>query len=162
MAGDLRAALNHALCDELDAALGRIQHCVRQLSDEQIWSRARPDLNSIANLILHLDGNIRQMIVSNLSGAPDTRDRPSEFSARATMSGRQLLDRLIITVAQAREELRSASDLRFCEQRRVNAFDWTGLQAAVRSIAHFRGHAQEIIYMTRLILGDAYEYAGPR
>jgi hypothetical protein len=44
----------------------------------------------------------------------------------------------------------------------VNNFDWTGVQAAVRCVAHFRGHAQEIIHTTRELLGTEYRFAGPK
>ncbi len=35
----------------------------------------------------------------------------------------------------------------------------TGLAAIFDSIPHFRGHTQEIIHMTRVLLGDAYQFA---
>lgn len=162
MAENLRSALTHALCDELDAALSRIEHCVNQLSESQVWWRPPEGTNAIGNLILHLTGNVRQMLVANLTGAADTRDRPAEFAAREVVHTDALLGGLSDAVAQARDAIRGASDARLCEQRRVNNFDWTGIQAVVRSIAHFRGHAQEIIHITRTILGDRYQFAGPR
>ncbi len=159
---DLRAALNHALCDELDAALSRIQHCVNQLSDAQVWSRPPSGANAIGNLLLHLTGNVRQMVVSNLTGEPDTRDRPAEFAARDAVPKGALLEGLVAAVRQARDAILGASDERLCDPRVVNNFNWTGMQAVVRSVAHFRGHAQEIIHITRTLLGDGYQFAGPR
>jgi hypothetical protein len=144
MAEDLRDTLNQALGGELDAAMSRIAHCLTQLTDEQLWWRPRADMNAIANLVLHLVGNVQQMVVDNLTGAPDTRDRPAEFAARDSVSSDQLLGMLITTVRRARAAILSASDER------------------VRSIAHFRGHTQEIIHLTRTILGDKYQYAGPK
>ena len=35
----------------------------------------------------------------------------------------------------------------------------TGLAAIFDSVPHFRGHTQEIVSMTRLQLGDAYQFA---
>lgn len=162
MADDLRSALNHALCDELDAALARIQHCVNQLTDAQVWWRPPAGTNAVGNLILHLTGNVRQMVVANLTGAADTRDRPAEFAARDSATKEALLAGLTDAVAQARAAITGASESRLTGQRLINSNLWTGLQGAVRSIAHFRGHAQEIIHITRTILGDAYRFAGPR
>jgi hypothetical protein len=159
---DLRYALNHALCDELASALSRIEHCVKQLSEDQLWWRPPHGLNAIGNLILHLTGNVKQLIVHNLTGAPDTRDRPAEFAAREPIPKATLLGALAAAVQGAREAILAASDERLVQVVRVNNNDWTGLQAAVRSIAHFRGHAQEIIHTTRAILGDAYQFAGPK
>jgi hypothetical protein len=162
MSDDLRDALNHAICSELDAALGRIAHCVAQLTDEQVWRRPPSGLNAVGNLILHLTGNVQQMIVANLTGTPDTRDRPAEFAARESASSDELLGKLVLTVKRAREAFLGASDERLAEVTRVNTFDLTGIAAAVRCVAHFRGHTQEIIHMTRTILGDQYQFAGPK
>jgi hypothetical protein len=63
----------------LQVYLPRIEACVRSLSPEQIWWRANPASNSVGNLALHLEGNVRQWIVSGLGGAPDRRQRDREF-----------------------------------------------------------------------------------
>ena len=89
MADELRNALNNALSDELAAALGRIAHCVGQLTDDQLWSRPTPAMNSIGNLMLHLAGYVRQLIVAGVGGEPDIRDRQAEFDgAWANPGGR--------------------------------------------------------------------------
>lgn len=159
---NLRSALNFAIADELDAALSRIAHCVNQLSDEQVWSRSRADMNSIANLMLHLAGNVGQLIVSGVGGAPDDRDRPAEFAAREPLSRAELLRRLTDSVTRAKAAFATASEESLCQKIPVKRYDWTGMQAVVRCVAHFRGHAQEIIHMTRTILGEQYQFAGQR
>jgi hypothetical protein len=119
-------------------------------------------MNAIGNLLLHLAGNVEQMVTANLTGAPDTRDRPAEFATRESIPGDQLLGKLLTTVKRARDAILAASDEAMCDRKVVNKFEMTGHQAAVRSIAHFRGHTQEIIHITRTILGEKYQYAGPR
>lgn len=159
---ELRDALDTALCDELAAALGRVAHCVGQLSDEQVWQRPAPHMNSIGNLLLHLAGNVRQLIVAGVGGALDDRDRPAEFDERGPIPADELLRKLFAVVKQAQDVIRGASAQTLCSLIPVKRFDWTGIQAVVRSIAHFRGHTQEIIHMTRIILGEKYEFAGAR
>lgn len=159
---DLRSTLAHALNDELDAAFGRIVHCVNQLSEAQVWWRPTADMNSIANLVLHLTGNVRQFIGSIVGGEPDTRDRPAEFSARESSPKAELIRKLTDAVHHAHATLATASEEELCRVRRVRDQDWTGLQAVIRSVAHFRGHAQEIIHQTREILGEKYQFAGPK
>jgi hypothetical protein len=44
------------------------------------------------------------------------------------------------------------------EPRRIQGFDTTILAAIFDSVAHFRGHSQEIIHMTREILGEKYKF----
>ena len=162
MSDPLRTALVQAVADELDAALGRIAHCVGQLSDEQVWARPPAGLNAVGNLLLHLTGNVRQLIASGLGGDPDDRDRPAEFAARDAVPKAELMGRLTAAVARAKAAVAAAPAEELCRTRRVMTFDWTGLQAVVRCVAHFRGHTQEIIHMTRTVLGGRYPYAGPR
>lgn len=159
---ELRAALTHAIHDELDAALGRIAHCLNQLTDEQVWWRPRADMNSIGNLVLHLTGNVTQLIACGVGGEPDDRDRPAEFAARDAIPKGELLDRLTAAVTRAKSAVAAATDEALCGPIPVKRYDYTGLQAVIRSVAHFRGHAQEVIHQTRTILGDAYRYAGPK
>ncbi|MCP3696766.1 MAG: DUF1572 domain-containing protein, partial [Planctomycetaceae bacterium] len=68
------AVTGHA-CQEFDEALRIITHCLDQLNDDQTWWRPSESMNSIANLLLHLSGNVRQWIVSGVGGAPDVRKR---------------------------------------------------------------------------------------
>jgi hypothetical protein len=59
-ADELAVAVGTAAAQEMTSALNRIKHCLGQLSDEQIWWRSHPAMNSVGNLILHLCGNVRQ------------------------------------------------------------------------------------------------------
>ena len=54
----------------LDQSVVKIEHCLNQLSDKQIWTRPRGSVNSIGNLILHLLGNLRQWGIVPLQGKP--------------------------------------------------------------------------------------------
>ena len=105
---------------------------------------------------------MRQLIVTGVGGAPDTRERQAEFDARGSIPSEQLLGKLFAVVKEAHQVIQSASAETLCAMIPVKRYDWNGIEAIVRSVAHFRGHAQEIIHMTRMILGDKYEFAGPR
>jgi hypothetical protein len=158
-ASDLATALGAAAGEELTKALERIHHCLEQLTLEQVWWRPSPAMNSIGNLILHLRGNVRQWIVSGLGGAKDARDRPREFAQRDPIPKDELLRSLGDVVAEARKALARLSTQDLLARRHVQEFDVTGLEAIFDSVPHFRGHTQEIIHMTRHLLGDAYKFA---
>lgn len=145
--------------NELTSALGRITHCLNQLTDEQVWERSQPSLHSIGNLLLHLCGNLGQWIIAGLGGATDARDRPAEFAERGPIPRDELLRRLTAVVAEAKQVLAGLSARQLLEVRRIQGFDVTGLAAIFDSVPHFRGHTQEIVHRTRLQLGDAYTFA---
>ena len=97
----------------LDQCMVRIRHCVAQLTLEQLWWRPQSGLNSIGNLLLHLNGNVRQWLIAGLGDEADTRDRPSEFAERKSIPAEELLKHLQMTLEEAKATVmrQTASDL---------------------------------------------------
>jgi hypothetical protein len=155
-ADELAAVVGREAAKELNHSLSKMKHCLGQLSDDQVWWRSHPAMNSIGNLILHLCGNVRQWIIGGLGAGPDIRNRPAEFSERGPISKEQLLRRLDAVVNEAKSVLERQTAAQLVEPRRIQGSIVTGLQAIFDSVPHFQGHAQEIIHMTRLQLGDGY------
>jgi hypothetical protein len=158
-ADELAAAVGREAAHELASALRKIKHCLGQLNDQQIWWRAQPSLNSIGNLLLHLCGNLRQWIVAGLGGAADVRNRPAEFTEQGPIPRADLLHKLESVVREAQEALGRMTARQLLDVRRIQGFEITGLTAIFDSVPHFRGHTQEIIHITRLQLGDAYQFS---
>lgn len=157
-AEQLAAALSTETRHCLAVSLQRIEHCTDQLTDQQLWHRPSESANSIANLMLHLCGNLRQWIISGVGGSPDARDRPSEFSQRDPMPKAELLKRLNDTVAEVDAVLAALSPARLLESRRIQGFDVTAMGAIFDAIPHFQGHTQEIIHITRSLLAERYRF----
>jgi len=144
---------------KLSACHERIRHCVDQLHDSQLWWRPHPSMNSIANLVLHLCGNLQQWILSGVSGVPDVRNRPREFAEQGPIPRETMLERLAEVIQGVDKVLAGASDTHLLQPRRIQGFDETGLSAILDSLSHLTGHTQEIICLTRLQLGDTYRFA---
>jgi hypothetical protein len=158
-ADELAAIVGAAAAHELESAQARIVHCVGQLTDEQVWHRGLPGLNSIGNLILHLCGNLGQWVVSGLGGASDTRNRPAEFAERNGIPKAALLQKLDAVVAESKRILSRLHSRNLAELRRIQGFELTGAGAVFDTVPHFRGHTQEIVHITRVLLGDSYRFA---
>jgi hypothetical protein len=158
-ADEMAADVGRVAAHEMQSALKRIKHCLGQLNNEQVWWRSQANLNSIGNLILHLCGNVRQWIVAGLGGVADVRNRPAEFEDRGSIPKDELLRKLETVVEEAKRILGGLTARQLMEVRRIQGFDVTGLTAIFDSVPHFRGHTQEIVHMTRLQLGDSYQFA---
>jgi hypothetical protein len=155
---DIPAAFLAESRRNLLAAAGRIDHCLAQLTDAEVWWRANPDMNAIGNLLLHLVGNVGQWIVAAVDNSPSGRDRPAEFAHRDPTPKADLQRRLRDAVGQAAAAIGRCTAATLLEPRRIQGNDTTVLTAIYHSVAHFEGHAQEIIAMTRQIKGKDYEF----
>lgn len=140
----------------LDEYVPRIARCVSMLQPEQVWNRPNAVSNSVGNLLLHLEGNVRQWILAGLGGEHDVRDRPAEFAARAApLTPGELVDRLrqTVTGAAALVDGLGPDDL-LATRRFQDRYDDTGLAAVLHVIEHFSGHAAQIYAFTKQVTGE--------
>jgi uncharacterized damage-inducible protein DinB len=130
--------------------LPRIARCLAMLAEKEIWWRAHPTSNSVGNLMLHLEGNVRQWIISGLGGVPDRRERDKEFAARGPIPRRVLLARLRHTVSEACRVLEKLSSRALARSYVIQGFHLTGLNALSHVTEHFAYHTAQIILVTKL------------
>ena len=135
--------------DKLAENLDRIESCVPRLSEQLVWARDSDNENAVGNLLLHLDGNLRQWIVSAIGGAPGTRHRPSEFSARSGPAASVLVSNLRAAVQDAVRVIRSVPHHRLTEAVTIQGNETTVLGAIFHVVEHFSGHTYQIILMTK-------------
>jgi uncharacterized damage-inducible protein DinB len=131
--------------------LPKIERCLEQLTDEQIWSRPNEASNSIGNLVLHLCGNARQWIVSGLGDNPDRRDRDSEFKQREIIARVELLERLQTTVREVAQVLANLDSNIVLERRTIQGKDVEVLEAIFHVTEHFSMHTGQIILLTKML-----------
>ena len=135
--------------DKLAENLDRIETCVPKLPAEWLWARESENENAVANLLLHLEGNLRQWILSGIGGAPDTRHRQSEFSARSGTPGTVLVANLRAAVQDAVRVIRTLPPARLAEAVSIQGYDTTVLAAIFHVVEHFSGHTYQIILLTK-------------
>jgi hypothetical protein len=150
---------------ELATAAAIIKHCVGQLNESQVWWRPHESMNSVGNLLLHLCGNLRWRFGAIIEGLPDNRDRPREFSERGPIPTADLLLKLTAAVDAANSILAGLTLSRLLESRSfktlVGEKEATVQAVVLTTLLHLSGHVQEIIYITRLQLGESYQFRTP-
>lgn len=129
----------------------RLRTCVEGLSDEQVWWRPNNASNSIGNLILHLNGNVRQWLVSSFRRVDDLRDRPAEFRERGPIPASVLLGSLDATLKEASEVLASLSEVDLLTTFQIQGYTVTGLYAVYQVVEHFGLHYGQIAYITKML-----------
>lgn len=142
------------MCDEY---LPRIGRCVELLGEERCWQRPGATGNSVGNLLLHLQGNVRQWILAGIAGEPDRRDRPAEFAAdqdRAGATAAQLHHRLTEVVAAAADVVdRLTPDDLLAQRTFQGRYQEPVLAAVLHVMEHCSGHAGQIYAFTKQSTG---------
>ncbi|MEM8734931.1 MAG: DUF1572 family protein [Planctomycetota bacterium] len=143
---------------QLEGGMAKITHCLEQLDDQQIWWRPSESMNSIANLLLHLSGNMRQWLICGLSEIPDQRMRQTEFDDRSLRSKAELRSALESALNESIEQISVQTSSTLMPVRLVQEFEIDGFTVIVDSVGHFCGHVQEIVHLTRCQLLDRYRF----
>ena len=131
----------------------RLRKAVEPLSLEQIWWRPNAVSNSIGNLILHLNGNVRQWMVASFNGFEDERDRPAEFSATGDLPAADLLARLGETMEEAAKVLARLTTDNLLATYHIQGYTVSGLAAVYQVVEHFGLHYGQIVYITKALEG---------
>lgn len=138
----------------LELSLSHIEACLGKLTEEQVWARGSENENAVGNLVLHLSGNVRQWIVSGVGGAPDTREREREFSARGGCSIPELKERLRAIVGEAAAVIAAVTPERLAERVTIQKYEVSVLEAIYHVVEHFSLHTGQIIFATKLLTGS--------
>lgn len=138
---------------KLRQLLSRIHVCLDHLDETQIWARAGENSNSIANLCLHLSGNVRQWILHGITGQPDTRFRDEEFAARGGYTKHEVWVRLNETVQQACAAIEQLPPEELSRTVDPQNYDVSVLEAIYHVVEHFAQHTGQILSATKALTG---------
>lgn len=127
----------------------RLRECAESLSDEQLWWRPNAASNSIGNLILHLNGNVRQWLVASFNRQQDGRIRPEEFAADGGISAPVLLEKLDATMREAAKVLARLTESDLLAPYEIQGYHVHGLDAVYQVVEHFGLHYGQILYITK-------------
>ena len=131
----------------------RLRTCVEPMTTERVWWRPNPASNSIGNLVLHLNGNVTQWIITSFSKNEDRRNRPAEFAADGGLTAKELLDRLGATMAEVEKVLDRITVEDLLATYNIQGYEVRGLDALYHAIEHFGLHYGQIAYITKSLGG---------
>jgi uncharacterized damage-inducible protein DinB len=143
-----------------------IDSCLARLTDEQVLHRNGDYENSIANLLLHVSGNIRQWIMHGIAGHPDVRTRDAEFDLHPSLPVAEIRERFRTTLAEARDVITSVPDDRLLVQ--INPQPGAGwdepaiLEAIYRVVSHIELHTGQITLLTKQLTRSDLDLTLPR
>lgn len=147
--------------------LSKIERATAPLGEEDFWFRPDPRTNSIANLLLHLKGNLSLWVLESLVGIPAHRRRGAEFEARrgeglaAGKSGPDLVADLAATVARCRLEIPRLPAEELARRRTIQShYEVDGYYAVFHVVEHMSYHTGQILLLakSRWPAGEVLEF----
>ena len=154
----IKQELIRRICEE---SIPRILKCLTHLSEEQLTWRPNNHTNSVANLILHLNGNVRQWLLASLLNIPHKRQRDQEFLPKTTTTQKELE----LLLQELNQDIRKAAlqlNQNYLESTfSIQGFKENGISIVIHVIEHFSYHTGQITYITKQLqnLDTAY-YSG--
>ena len=108
----------------MDESLRMVAIALTKVSEEQLWKKPNPALNSIGNLILHLCGNMTQYGIASLKDITDKRERNLEFSVDGGFNKMELLEKLTTTVNLVKRAFEEVTTSRLLTKKQVQGFEF--------------------------------------
>lgn len=146
---------------KLEQMTGYLETCVGKLGDDLIWARNGSHENTIGNLVLHLEGNVRQWIIHGIGGVPDVRQRDLEFSTAAGYTAGQLSSHLRKTMNEAIQILGGLSAGRLAESVSLQGVTVSVLEAIYHVVGHFQQHTGQVMFATKQLSSDGLGFYQP-
>jgi uncharacterized damage-inducible protein DinB len=131
-------------------------------NDETLWQRAPGVKNSAGNLVLHLEGNLREYIGRQLGEVAYSRVRPQEFT-QAGISRDALIQRMeqVKELVAAVVSRLTESELEAIYPERVLEVQIPTCDFLIHLHGHLNFHLGQIDYLRRILTeGSAVAFAG--
>jgi hypothetical protein len=134
------------------------EKAVEQLDDDQLWVRLDAEANSVAVVMRHMAGNMRSRWTDFLTtdGEKPDRHRDQEFEDIA-ISRAELLAEWEDGWQRVFSALEPLNDAQLQDTVYIREEPHTIFQALVRQIAHYAGHAYQILLLAKHLKGGDWK-----
>lgn len=145
---ELDRTLASVLAARFSANDARVRELALPLTEEQFWTKPFPYGNSFGHLVLHLTGNLKYYIGTQIANTGYVRDRPREFNEEQPPLKEQALQRLNDAVAMVITAIRQQSPEDWAkEYSAVGTNCANRLDMVVQCAAHMQHHIGQMIYL---------------
>jgi hypothetical protein len=140
----------------------RLESCVKQCDQDLLWYAPNENSNSVGNLVIHLEGNLRQWVISGIAGKPFQRNRPQEFVPNQLLTASELLLRLERLRKETEPVLRGLLPSELLTEKTIQGFDTNVLGAYIHVVEHFSYHLGQVSYILKSNLNKDLGYFAGR
>jgi uncharacterized damage-inducible protein DinB len=143
-----------------------IARCLDKLTADQMNHRGGDYENSITNLLLHLEGNMRQWILHGIDDQPNIRQRDNEFALALSIPPTEARANFNATLNESARVIAAVDP-----ERLLVVIDpqpdgtWrhlTILEAIFKVVSHLEMHTGQIILLTKQLTASDRDLSMPR
>lgn len=141
----------------IEEGIARIKQCLFLLNEQHLENKPNASLNSVSNLVRHLNGNVRQWILSGLLSFKDDRDRDAEFK-----NAKQTKEDLVALLNELEQDLKknipSITQEMLVKDYTIQGIPSSGVAVVVHVIEHFSYHVGQIAWITKYYNNQDLEF----
>lgn len=130
---------------------------LQQLNDDDVNWRVNDMSNSIANIVVHVIGNLRQRFVSGIGEEHDDRDRDEEFNTRQQFTRIELIDMLTEQFFVVHRTLLHMKPQMLTQAYQIQERDVSVLDVIFGVATHVSEHLGQVLFIAKMRLGDDYQ-----
>jgi len=146
------------LVDELGKIKKHADKAIEQLSDEQLHVAIDPESNSVAVIMRHMAGNMRSRWVDFLTSDGEKPDRMRDQEFEETHATRaKLLAEWEHGWQCVFDAVRLLTDADLHRTVTIRSESHSVFQAIARQIGHYAGHAYQIVFLAKHLLGSNWK-----
>lgn len=134
----------------------RLLQAIRQLNEDQINWRFNSECNSIANILIHIKGNIHQRIEAGMMGATDVREREAEFSPDVRLTEQEAKALVSESFDLLEHAISSVPQGGLLKEQTVRGKSVTVYDVLNQCNAHFSEHLGQVLYVAKMLLAQDY------
>ncbi|MNC38963.1 DinB superfamily protein [compost metagenome] len=133
----------------------RLISVLDQLSDEQVNWRPNDSSNSIANLVVHISGNISERISKGMNNRDYIRNRDQEFE-ELYRTKQDLIELITDSFREAIETTRYMTEETLLKTQLVRDRERTNIDILIQCATHFSEHLGQIFYIAKMLKDGEY------
>jgi len=153
---EVYSVVKQNLLSKFEQIRNRMILVIDQLTDDQVNWRPNKESNSIANLIVHIEGNIQERISSKILGEPNKRNRDQEFDENIDRTKEELKEAISKSFQLIINSLSTMTEADMLKVISIKNTDYTVLDIFLMSTSHFSEHLGQILYIAKTLLDEQY------
>lgn len=134
---------------EMQRRYKKMRHVVSKLDKEQLNWRPNDNCNSVANLVVHFEGNIGARYLQTLGGQAFIRDRAAEFATDVRLTPAEALAKLDRAFPAAIGVIEQVSADRLTEQVHLPTGQADVGDFLLQTLIHYAEHVGQAILMAK-------------